>query len=164
MALDAPSRVERLVLIGAVGVGRVNHVHLAQWLPVRSFGMIEGLISRWTFRAVLRRAYGSLAEPTDRDIDEYYAPTSDPNALRALSSLLLRFDWRVLGPDELARFSMPVLIIGGTEERIVTADRAERVAAQMPNARVVLIEGAGHVVNEEAPEPTNRAMVDFLAP
>jgi pimeloyl-ACP methyl ester carboxylesterase len=57
-----------------------------------------------------------------------------------------------------------VLIICGAEERIVTSDRAERVAARMPDARVVMVEGAGHVVNEEAPEQSNQALVEFFAP
>jgi pimeloyl-ACP methyl ester carboxylesterase len=34
----------------------------------------------------------------------------------------------------------------------------------MPDARVVMVEGAGHVVNEEAPEQSNQALVEFFAP
>jgi pimeloyl-ACP methyl ester carboxylesterase len=164
VALDAPDRVDRLALIGAVGVGRVTGLSFVKYLPMRSFDLLDTVTSRWTFRAVLERAYGSLAKPTARDAEEYYAPTSDPNFVRALFLLLKEFDWRLLNPEELARFSMPVLIIAGTEERIVTSDRAERVAARMPNAKVVLVQGAGHVVNEEAPEQSNQALVEFFAP
>jgi pimeloyl-ACP methyl ester carboxylesterase len=164
MALDAPERVARLALIAAVGVGRVHGVALMKHLPLRSFDLIDPLTARWTFRAVLERAYGSLAKPTERDVDEYYAPTADPNFVRALFLLLREFDWRLLTPEELARLTMPVLILAGTEERIVSSDRARRVAARLPNARLVLVPGAGHVVNEEAPEPTNRALVEFLSP
>jgi pimeloyl-ACP methyl ester carboxylesterase len=163
-ALEAPARVERLALIGAVGVGRVSGAALLGRLPLRSFDLLDSVTSRWTFRAVLHRAYGSLGKPTARDVEEYYAPTSDPNFVRALFLLLKEFDWRLFTPEELARFTMPVLIICGSEERIVTSDRAGRVAARMPDARVVMVEGAGHVVNEEAPEQSNQALVEFFAP
>ena len=36
------------------------------------------------------------------------------------------------------------------------------LAKGVRDARVVIVPRAGHLVNEEAPEPANRALVDFL--
>jgi pimeloyl-ACP methyl ester carboxylesterase len=37
------------------------------------------------------------------------------------------------------------------------------MAAKIPDARLVVIPGAGHVANLDQPEAFNRAMLDFLA-
>ena len=97
-------------------------------------------------------------------MDEYYAPTVDPNFVRALFLLLKEFDWRLLTPEELARLTMPVLVIAGTEDHVVTPNRVDRCVARMPDARALVIPQAGHVPNEEASETVNRALTDFLAP
>ena len=164
VALEAPHRVERLVLIGAVGIGRVPLSATLSHLPDRALELALPFTSRWTFRAVLHRASGSLAEPTERDVEEYYAATRDPNFVRALFLLLKNFDWRLLTPEELAAFAMPVLVIAGTEDHLVTPDRVLRCVERMPDGRSLIVPKAGHVPNEEAPETVNRALVEFLAP
>ena len=164
VALEQPGRVSKLVLIDAVGLGRVKGVSLVKHVPEKWLDAVAPLTSRVTFWAVLRRAYGSLAHFTPRDVEEYYAPTADPNFVRALFLLLQNFDWDLLKPEELARLTMPVLMIVGTEDHLVTPDRVERVAARLEDVRTLVIPGAGHIPNEETPEIVNRALVDFLAP
>jgi len=164
VALVAPERVERLVLIGAVGIGKVRGSAMLAHLPLKSLELLGPLTARWTFVAVLRRAYGSLVRPTARDVDEYYAPTLDPNFVRALFLLLREFDWRLLTPEELGRLTMPVLVIAGTEDHVVTPDRVDRCVARMPDGRSLVIPKAGHIPNEEASETVNHALTDFLTP
>lgn len=163
VALEAPARVERLVLIDAVGIGRVRGVSLVRHVPVKWLDVIEPFTSRVTFWAVLRRAYGSLAHFTLRDVEEYYAPTADPNFVRALFLLLRHFDWEMFTREQLARLTMPVLLVVGTEDHLVTPDQVHRMAAALPHAESLVVEGAGHIPNEEAPEAVNRALVRFLS-
>ena len=164
IALEAPERVDRLALIAAVGVGAVPGASLLALLPLKAMNWLPSAPARWVFRAVLRRAYGSLAHPTARDVEEYYAATGDPNFVRVLFLLLREFDWRPFSLDALARIAMPVLIVAGTLDRVVTPDRAARVAAQLPDGRALVISLAGHVPNEEAPQTVNRALVEFFSP
>ena len=164
VALAAPERVERLVLIGAVGVGRVRGLTKFGLMPLRTLDLIEPITARWTFWAFLHRAYGKLAKPTAEDVEEYYAATADPAFIRALFLLLRGFDWALLTPDELARLTMPVLLVVGSEDKVVDPTRVDRVAARLKDARTLIVLGAGHVPNEEASEEVNRALVDFLRP
>jgi pimeloyl-ACP methyl ester carboxylesterase len=164
VALAAPERVERLVLIGAVGVGRVRGLTKFGMMPLRTLDLIEPITARWTFWAFLHRAYGKLAKPTAADVEEYYAATADPAFIRALFLLLREFDWALLTPDELARLTMPVLIVAGSEDHVVDPKRVDRVAARLKDARTLIVPGAGHVPNEEAAEEVNRALVEFLRP
>ena len=43
------------------------------------------------------------------------------------------------------------------------ATNASRLAALIPGARLVLLEGAGHVYHSEQPEAADRAVLEFLA-
>jgi pimeloyl-ACP methyl ester carboxylesterase len=73
-------------------------------------------------------------------------------------------DVALAAPDELARLTMPVLIVAGSEDHVVDPKRVDRVAARLKDARTLIVPGAGHVPNEEAAEKVNRALVEFLRP
>jgi pimeloyl-ACP methyl ester carboxylesterase len=45
---------------------------------------------------------------------------------------------------ELERLEVPVLLIWGTRDRMVSASGAERVRAALPDAQIELLEGCGH--------------------
>lgn len=46
--------------------------------------------------------------------------------------------------DELRRLEMPVVVIHGTEDPLITVSGGEATAAAIPGAELVLIEGMGH--------------------
>jgi 4,5:9,10-diseco-3-hydroxy-5,9,17-trioxoandrosta-1(10),2-diene-4-oate hydrolase len=163
LALAAPRRIARLALIAPVGFGRVRFVTLVRAVvPAALTPLLPRLAARWTFALGLRLAYGKLARPTARDIDEYYAPAGDPAFTRSLLSLIRQVDWNPLTPAQLHRLGVPLLIIFGTADRIIPPGEIERLLRDVPGARAVLIPGAGHAANEEAPEAVNRALIDFL--
>lgn len=163
VALRAPERVHKLALLNAVGLGPVRLVAVARALPAALGALLPHVARRWMFALALRAAYGTLARPTARDVDEYHAPARDPAFVRSLWSLLREVDWQPRTPAELARLTMPVLVIAGTRDRLVSPHGVEARARAMPRARALLIAGAGHACAEEAPAAVNRALVDFLA-
>jgi pimeloyl-ACP methyl ester carboxylesterase len=62
---------------------------------------------------------------------------------------------------ELAALAIPALVLVGTEDRVsLRASRA--LARALPDAQLVEIAGAGHVVNLEAREPFNAELIGFL--
>ena len=66
-------------------------------------------------------------------------------------------DWR---PD-LARVSVPGLVIQGQAERICLAPLAEELAATLPDARLVTIPGAGHAPFWETPDRFDTELAAF---
>ncbi len=62
----------------------------------------------------------------------------------------------------LATLGVPVLVVVGGADTI-SRPPAEALAAALPQARLVVVEGAGHVVNLAAPQPFNAALEAFLA-
>jgi pimeloyl-ACP methyl ester carboxylesterase len=64
--------------------------------------------------------------------------------------------------DRLEELRLPVLVVSGDlEDESFLAD-GEAVVARVPGARMQVIEGAGHMVNLEAPEAYTAAVVGFL--
>src|SRR5439155_1234249 len=62
----------------------------------------------------------------------------------------------------LAELARPALVIVGARDRMsLPASRA--LAAALPRAKLVVVEGAGHVVNLAQPAAFNRALEEFLA-
>jgi pimeloyl-ACP methyl ester carboxylesterase len=63
----------------------------------------------------------------------------------------------------LGDIACPVLVLHGTEDRLVAVGNARVLADRIPGARLVLLEGAGHVYHSEQPEASDAAVLDFLA-
>jgi pimeloyl-ACP methyl ester carboxylesterase len=84
----------------------------------------------------------------------------------ALSHILRRTLAELPGPTslaaELGAFERPVLVVTGSEDRGAAAP-ARALVAHLPNAELVEIPGAGHVVNLAAPEAFNEACRRFLS-
>ena len=54
--------------------------------------------------------------------------------------------------DHLARISCPALVIGGREDKIVTAQASEEIAQRIPDCRLYIYDSLGHGLYEEAPD------------
>gem|GEM_PF-820436 len=163
VALAAPERVERLALLDPVGFGRVRLVGLARLFPAGMGSALPAAAARrWAFALALRSAYGSRGRPTVRDIDEYFAPARDPAFVRALWAQLHEIDWRVLTADELRRIAVPLLVIFGSEDRLVSPRECEELVKHAADGSALLIEGAGHATPEEVPDEVNEALTAFM--
>jgi pimeloyl-ACP methyl ester carboxylesterase len=62
----------------------------------------------------------------------------------------------------LGRITNPALVVWGTEDRLLPASQAPLFVAALPDARLELVEDAGHFVLQEKPE-TLAKIGDFLA-
>ena len=69
-------------------------------------------------------------------------------------------------PDQqktLRRAMLPALILAGAEDRLVPLRRQELAAGLMPFAKLVVINGAGHMAPLEQPQAVTDALESFLA-
>ncbi|ANN20736.1 alpha/beta hydrolase [Amycolatopsis orientalis] len=55
-----------------------------------------------------------------------------------------------------------VLVVGGDSDRFTPIAHAERIAAELPDAELVRVRGAGHMVQLEQPELVNSHLIDLL--
>jgi len=63
--------------------------------------------------------------------------------------------------DRLPSLRMPVLILHGTEDAVIPVGNAEVLAQRIPGAKLVLLDGLGHLFWHEDPERAARAILDF---
>ncbi len=161
------SRVQRLVLVAPVNPWSQHGKRLAPFVGSPFGSMLFRLtIERWRSLDYLwlRRMFGDTSKIPPDSLDGYRMPVFKNHALRH-ASLVVR-NW---APD-LAELETslptirdyPTLIIWGTKDRAVHFQSAEPLLRNFREARLVALEGVGHLPYEEAPEEFNRALVDFL--
>ncbi|HEY8489686.1 MAG TPA: alpha/beta hydrolase [Dehalococcoidia bacterium] len=65
--------------------------------------------------------------------------------------------------ERLGEITAPVLLIHGDADPVFPLWHAEHMQRALPNARLVVVEGAGHGVNWEDAATVNGAILEFLA-
>ncbi len=156
-------RVTKLALFGPVGFGMVSQARdLAPFLPKIPEALATMLVPREIVELVQRRVYGKIGWFTERDIDEYWAPTQFPAVVQAAMQMLREFDWRLLRPEALAEIATPTMIVFGTLDNTVKPGNPEPLVRALQHGKLEWIEGGGHVVMEEVPDHVNGLILDFL--
>jgi pimeloyl-ACP methyl ester carboxylesterase len=77
----------------------------------------------------------------------------------AARGMLTQADAQVI--ESLPGIKVPTLVLVGADDRPFL-NAAEYMAAKIPAATKVVIDGAGHASNIDQPAPFNRAVIDFL--
>jgi 3-oxoadipate enol-lactonase len=72
--------------------------------------------------------------------------------------LLTTFDRR----QDLAHVGVPTLLVAGSDDRTAPPALMERMAAKIPGAQLVVLEGCGHLGPMDQPEAFNAALEGFL--
>lgn len=72
-------------------------------------------------------------------------------------------EFPLLQPKALAEISVPVMIVTGANTGPVFKAMMAGITRAMPQARLEVVEGAGHSVPQDQPEIFNRLALDFLA-
>lgn len=62
-----------------------------------------------------------------------------------------------------SRLSIPALVLVGAEDTLTPPAESEAMQARMERSRLVVLPGAGHLSNLEAPDGFSQALADFLS-
>ena len=155
-----PRRVHGLVMVSPVGFSGIPGLSLLKMLTPRPISPIAPRIaSRSLVRTLLRNVNGKLRRITERDVDEYWAPTQFPEFARAMRQLLHEFNWRA----PFVPLPVPTLLITGTHDRLLLSRHAESYTRVMPLMEHIIVQDAGHVVYDEAAPIVNAAMIEFFS-
>jgi 2-succinyl-6-hydroxy-2,4-cyclohexadiene-1-carboxylate synthase len=151
VALAAPERIERLVLVattagiedaGERAARREADERLAQRTESAT---IEAFADRWMaqpiFAGTPREAAGIWREDLLRN---------DP---RALAAALRGLGTGAMAPlwDRLGELTMPATVLAGQEDAKYLAIARDRLAPALAHAELVIVPGAGHGLPREAP-------------
>jgi alpha-beta hydrolase superfamily lysophospholipase len=64
--------------------------------------------------------------------------------------------------DTMRRLAIPTLLVVGEEDTFTPPAIMQRMESILPDARLLIVPRAGHMVPLEAPEVFNAAVVEFL--
>lgn len=65
--------------------------------------------------------------------------------------------------DDLPGVTTPTLVVHGTGDRLLPPVNGERLADAIPDAKLVLVDDANHVLTSDQPERVNALLLDWLA-
>ncbi|HEX9080290.1 MAG TPA: alpha/beta fold hydrolase [Desulfuromonadaceae bacterium] len=112
------------------------------------------------FRALLFAPATLAGNPALVDEVLGWVNATDPiGAAGGLIAMRDRKDYGAL----LGTISQPALVIGADQDRASPLGNSRLIAEGLPNARLCILQGGGHMVNLEQPEGFNRAILEFLA-
>jgi pimeloyl-ACP methyl ester carboxylesterase len=64
--------------------------------------------------------------------------------------------------DYLGGFRIPSLVIGAGLDKAIPPEESRKLAAALPDAKLVIVPDAGHMAGMEQPEAVNSALLSFL--
>lgn len=174
-AIDAPTRVSRLALVGApVGVKRQVPLQLLPLgLPLIGQRLGRHVFSKAT-REGSRKFWGQVLVKHPEKVDDLLLDVDVANARRNVESMLglvrciadaLRLGLRrelILG-ERWRDLTTPTLLAWGEHDAFGSPEEGEALVATNPNLRLVRLAGAGHVPWLDDPESVVAEIERFLA-
>jgi 2-succinyl-6-hydroxy-2,4-cyclohexadiene-1-carboxylate synthase len=157
VALAAPERVERLILVATTAgiddeAGRAARRDADERLAVfAEAATIEQFADRWAAQPLFATTPPEAARIWREDLLR-----NDP---RALAAVLRGLGTGAMAPlwGRLSDLTMPATVVAGERDEKYAA-LADRLAAALPDATVILVPGAGHGLPREAPEAVAAAI------
>ncbi len=165
--LTGPPRFDRLVLVSAAGF-------INTWLPRErgkatsqawdTFGAHVGALARFTvshrrsrwlnFRFAMRYPGRLRKELLWEQLNAGVPCPGFGDALQAV----IEYDAR----GRLTEIEIPVLIVWGTDDRVIPSAAAHSYNRRIPNSQLAIFEHTGHVPQLERPARFNRLLEEFL--
>lgn len=148
LALNHPSRVDRMVLVGSGARLRV--------LPSLLEGMLRDFPS--TVEMMLSWAYSDSTSPELARLARGEWLENDPQVVHDDFAACDKFDVM----DELAGIGCPTLVLCGEDDKLTPPKYAHYLRDNIPRATLAIIPQAGHMVMMEQPDSVNDAIQRFL--
>ena len=167
-ALDRPGELSALVLISASGAPKPPNVeeprlHLGARILQNPIGRF--FAQHITPRPIVEQSLlDSIADEslvTADMVDRYWELLRLPGNRRA-AGLLTLVDREPEYGRRLGELSVPTLILWGQEDVVVPLYNATTFDEMIPDSKLQVFEGVGHLAMEEVPERTAAAIDEFL--
>ena len=163
MALDAPKRVDRIVLYDA-WVYEEQLPTLFIW--ARADGIGEALFSMFYDQRTddkIALAFYDRKNVTEEVVEGVEQNLERPGATAAALAAVRGQRYAEVS-KKYATIDKPVLLLWGREDKITLLEYGERLSKDLPRAKLIVYPQCGHFPMVEAKAPSTRETVEFLAP
>jgi pimeloyl-ACP methyl ester carboxylesterase len=156
---QAPGRVDRLALLDTSA-----RPDTAEQTASRR--NLMAMCDRGQFKGVTRRLLPQWIHPARVD-DKILAETVMRMTARVGRDTFLRQQTAIIGRIDsrpgLSRIQCPTLVLCGREDRATPVELHREIAADIPNARLIVVPECGHLSPLERPETVNAALRGWLS-
>jgi pimeloyl-ACP methyl ester carboxylesterase len=160
-AAGFPELVQALVLVAtAAGNGRGGPPSFALKLPPQLLKPMLPILSGMAARRILELSFYDRSALTPEVEAEYLRPARIRGSMDGLLASI-RDRTRDQSID-LTAVRQPVLVLVGEADRIIPRTASEELQQAFPQARIAVIERAGHLLLEERPDECFEAISEFL--
>jgi pimeloyl-ACP methyl ester carboxylesterase len=161
-----PDKVSALILVDASGAPSREPVELPLAFRIARAPVLRDIAAVITPRSLiadgLRRSVTNQGVVTEAMIDLYWNLLRYPGN-RAATMARFGEPYAPATPAELARLTMPTLILWGADDKLIPAGNARWFADNIPGAaRPIVYPATGHLPMEERPDRSARDVVRFL--
>ena len=154
-----PERVRKLVLSAtSPAFGSPDGDFQKKFVAARLGPLDAGKTMADVAEEVVPELIGDDADPDGVALARQCMSRVPNETYRATMQCLVTFDRR----DTLKQIAVPTLMLAGEKDSNAPAPMMERMAARVPGARYVCLEGAGHLANMECPARFDAAVEEFL--
>lgn len=163
-AVARPDRVRRLILVDAAGYPRDPPAEPPLVIRLARLPIIGGVLGFAVPESIYRQSvldvYGDPGKVTAPLVQRYFELSLRPGNRQAFVDRV-RTEPEADGAEP-RQVSQPTLVIWGAQDRWIDIADGEAFARDIPGARLVVLEGAGHVPMEEIPRQTAAVALQFL--
>lgn len=166
--MQHPERVSKLVFVDAALSTEKNiwvsmGTSLLKFPPLTRWGQIfvRSFLSEKRIEENLDLFYHDRSLITKSLVSQYTAVTKLEYWDIGLVHFLSDYDKNVL-PKALSTITAPMLIVWGTEDKIIPIEEGEALYGSLPNAEWNAFSNSGHVPMEDRPESFNTRVIEFL--
>lgn len=134
-------------------------------VPPQLDARLDQLVATGDRDAAIELLFRSLEDMSDEDIASFKAAPSWPGRVAAAHTITREIRGESTARLDLERartITVPVLLVTGANSVDASRPHAETVAAALPNARVVILDGQGHVADALDPAAFAAQVVPFL--
>lgn len=168
-ALENPERVDRLVVLNTTLSKRDFRPPLpalTQFVPVVR-DLARPLFTRPAFDFFFKEGLARPERVPREVLDHHWALAERDEGVHAVFDSWARLPESAAGLDELrgriGAYKGRVLVLFGADDPYLPPPNAERLAKAFPHAELQLLAGAGHFLQEDAPEEVADRISAFLA-
>ncbi|HEV8143878.1 MAG TPA: alpha/beta hydrolase [Methylomirabilota bacterium] len=151
MATMAPRAFKKLVLVGAMGI-KPEHGDIADQALV---SYIDYVRLGFSDQRVYDRLYG--AETPTKTLEQW-----DLNREMTFRIAWKPYMYNASLPHLLGGVATPTLVVWGRKDRVVPLECGERYVKALPQARLEVVDGAGHFVEMEKPDELAKLVGGFV--
>ena len=158
-----PGRARCLGLLSPVGLNGVPLMRLYRALTPKALTpLLRQIKPRLIVKLALRRVYGRRARFSERDVEEFLAPSQFPEYSLAMRELLHNYDWTAAKNRQMATLDLPAVGVWGALDHMMPDDGMGIYVPLLPRIVLRVIPEAGHIIAEETPHEVNAALLALL--